>query len=139
MYNDQFYNSFITREESASSEEGREFEGDLRPSDQGPDRSKDLTKADFDRINEENDNLMREIVGHMKEGPRSRSAQKLITQHYNNLKNFYEPTPALYRGLANLYIQDIRFSKYFENFDPDLARFMHDAMIAFCETHEAHA
>lgn len=134
MFDDQFYNSFITRDVSASSAKERENTGDHVEESQ-----EEMTKPDFDRISEENDKLMREIVDSMNKGPRSREAQRLIARHYDNLRNFYEPTPALYRGLANLYVQDVRFSKYFENFNPDLARFMHDAMIAFCETHEAHA
>ncbi len=100
---------------------------------QSQERVSKMTKQDFARIQKESDDLMQEIVVNMDKGATSEKIQKLIDQHFKNLRHFYEPTLDLYRGLANLYVEDARFSAYFEKYATDLAQFMHDAMIAYCD------
>lgn len=92
---------------------------------------------DFARIDEERDKLMRAIISRMREGAGSGAVQKLIERHYQSLKVFHEPSLVLYKGLANLYVEDGKFFDYFAKFhQPDLPRFMHDAMIIFCRMRE---
>lgn len=97
---------------------------------------KDNIPTDIDKIDRENDRLFRKMVDLMPEGPQSPAVQKLIKKHYRSLKNIYEPTLSLYRGLANLYVEDGRFIDYFQKYHPDLPQFMHDAMIVFCVSND---
>lgn len=114
-------------------EEAREKWGDTEAYRQSQERVKTMTKEDFAAIGVKHDTLMRAIVAHMPEGPQSPVIQELIAQHYDNLRVFYEPTPELYRGLAEMYVSDPRFSANYEKYAPGLAVFMRDAMIYFAE------
>lgn len=64
---------------------------------------------------------------------RNPEVQAVIGLHYKHLSNFYTTTPAMYRGLAEMYVADTRFTQHFEGYAKGLAQFMHDAMIVFIE------
>ena len=91
-----------------------------------------MTKEDFARI-KEGDDLMREIASSMDIGAESPEIQKLIGRHYDNLRNFYDPNLEMYRGLADMYVADNRFTAYFEKYRKGLAEFMRDAMHVYCD------
>lgn len=97
----------------------------------------EVEAPDFEKVDQESESLMREIISHMQEGPSSLSIQKLIAKHYRSLSVFHEPTLTVYRGLANLYVEDRKFSDNFKKYGkPDLSRFMRDAMVAYCDLQE---
>ncbi|MBI5422313.1 TipAS antibiotic-recognition domain-containing protein [Candidatus Peregrinibacteria bacterium] len=111
--------------------------GDTEAYRQSQGRVKKMTKEDFALIQKKEDALMAEIAAHRDEGAASPKIQELIEAHHNNFRHFYEPNLKLYRGLAGLYIEDPRFSAYFEKYAPGLAQFMHDAMIAYCDAEQS--
>ena len=80
---------------------------------------------------------MKEIAKHKGEDVDGKPIQELIDKHFNNLRHFYEPNLELYRGLAAMYVEDKRFTAYFEKYAKGLAQFMHDAMIAYCDRQKA--
>jgi len=96
-----------------------------------------LSKEQKDRIQKESNDLTKEVASHIGEDVKSEIVQRLIEQHYNSLRNFYEPNLELYAGLANMYVVDERFKAHYEKFAKGLAQFMHDAMMAYCEIHQA--
>lgn len=104
---------------------------------QSQERVKKMTKADMDRIQKTNDELMRDIAAVMTEGPESTEAQRLIVRHYEGLRAFYDPNPELYRGLAEMYVADPRFTAYYEKYAVGLAQFMRDAMTRYADILEA--
>lgn len=57
--------------------------------------------------------------------------QELISNHYEGLRFFYEPTRDLYLGLAKMYIEDPRFKKHYEDVEIGLAQYMSEAMKIF--------
>jgi DNA-binding transcriptional MerR regulator len=59
--------------------------------------------------------------------------QELIAQHHRHICNFWDATEEGYRGLAELYISDERFSAYYNNIQPGLASFLHKSMLHFCD------
>ncbi|MES2088322.1 MAG: MerR family transcriptional regulator [Patescibacteria group bacterium] len=96
-------------------------------------RVKKLTKEDIAQIKAASDALMKELVKNMTRSPKDPAVQKLIAKHYDSLRTFYEPNLQIYRGLAEMYIADKRFTANFEKYAVGLAQFMHDAMIFFVE------
>ena len=92
-----------------------------------------MSKEDMARVQTEGDELMKEIVANMSRGPKSPEVQKLIARHYANLRRFYEPSLEMYRGLAEMYVSDPRFTAHYEKYAPGLAKFMRDAMIVYCD------
>lgn len=106
--------------------------GDTLAYKQSTERVKNMGKEEMARVLKESDGLMKEIAANMSHGPASPDIQKLIGRHYASLRHFYEPNLEMYRGLGQLYVDDERFGKYFEKYAPGLARFMRDAIAAFC-------
>ena len=104
---------------------------------QSAERMKKLTKEDHARIIKEGDVLMAELAACIPSGPRSAEVQKLIKRHYEALRTFYEPSPQIYRGLAQMYTEDARFRAYFEKYDPRMPEFMREAMDVYCDGLEA--
>jgi hypothetical protein len=100
---------------------------------QSQERVKNFTKADWERIKDEGEKLMKEIVAAMSKGPEAPEVQKLIAKHYDGLRAFYEPNLTMYRGLGDMYYNDPRFSAYYEKFHKGLAKFMMEAINVYCD------
>lgn len=113
--------------------EAEERWGNTEAYKQSAERAKNMTKEDFSRIGKEGDELMKEIAGNMDKGAKSPEIQKLINRHYNNLRHFYEPNLEMYRGLADMYVDDKRFAAYFEKYHKNLPEFMRDSMHYYCD------
>ncbi len=113
--------------------EAKERWGDTEAYRQSAERTKSMTKADFERIANENDEIVRGIVANMSKGAASPEVQALIALHYEGLRAFYDPTVEIYRGLADMYAEDPRFAAHYDAYGEGTAAFMREAMRAFCE------
>ena len=136
MNDKQLYTSFDDAEQQKYAEEAKERWGHTDAYKQSAERVKKMTKEDMGRIKKENDDLMKEIAAAMPKGPKSKEVQALIAQHYKNLANFYDPNPKIYRGLAEMYVADPRFTAYYEKYAKGLAISMKEAMIYYADTLE---
>lgn len=127
----------VTRESGDKyADEAKERWGESDLYKQSQERVKKFTKADWERIKEEGERLMKEIVAQMDQGAESEAVQKLIDKHYKALRTFYEPNLKMYRGLGNMYYDDVRFSAYYEKFHKGLAKFMKEAINVYCDRQE---
>lgn len=59
--------------------------------------------------------------------------QALIKKHYQHLHHFYTPTMEMYKGLGELYVQDARFTAFFDKIQLGLAVFINKAIGEFCK------
>lgn len=100
---------------------------------QSKEKMKKMSPADLERIKQEGEALTQEIAQSMPLGAASKAVQTLIARHYESLRQFYEPNPQMYRGLGQMYVDDPRFSAYYEKFAPGLATFLCDAINIFCD------
>ena len=114
--------------------EAKEKWGDTEAFKQLEERVKKLGKFGMLKVAHESAKIMQDIVSRMSEGSKSEEVQKLIVRHYESLRNFYEPNLEMYRGLANMYINDERFTSTHDKIAPGLAQFMHDAMIYYADS-----
>ena len=94
-------------------------------------RMSQMTKDSMNNIKNEWDQRMKDIVHNIDLGYDNDTIQLIIHEHYNSLRAFYTPTPGIYKSLADLYIHDKRFRKFFDKYDKRLAQFMHDAIIHY--------
>ncbi len=137
MEDKELYDSFDMKEVDQYAEEAKQRWGQTDAYKQSVAKVKKLGKAGLARIAKESDELMKEIAAAAaNEKPDSAAVQKLIARHFDNLRNFYEPTCEMYRGLAEMYVADQRFTAYYEKYRPGLAKFMREAMLAFCDARE---
>lgn len=93
-----------------------------------------MTPLEMEAIQKAGIVLLKEISSYMHMGAESSQVQKLIDKHYNGLRVFYEPNLELYRGLGNMYTDDVRFATYFEKISPGLAEFMKKSMHIYCDS-----
>lgn len=133
MNDKDLYGSFSEEEMEQYTQEAKARWGDTDAYKESQKRYKKMTKDDLTRIQKEGDELMKEIAANMNKAAGSEKIQTLIGRHFNNLRHFYEPSLEMYRGLANMYIEDKRFAAYYEKYAPGLAQFMREAMIAYCD------
>jgi DNA-binding transcriptional MerR regulator len=136
MDDQELYGSFTKDEMDQYAAEAKERWGHTEAYRQSQERTKHFTKDDWKKLKDGMDAFMKKIVATMDKGPKSPEFQKLISEHYNNLRMFYKPNLKMYRGLAEMYVADPRFTAYYENYAPGLAKVMKEAMIAYCDTHE---
>ena len=134
MEDKDLYNDFSQEEMKKFQEEVKQRWGNTLAYKQSTERVKKMTKDEMARIQKESDALMKEIVADMSKGAKSPEIQKLIARHYDNLRHFYEPSLEMYRGLAEMYASDPHFAAHYEKFAPGLAKFMREAMFAFCDS-----
>jgi DNA-binding transcriptional MerR regulator len=139
MDDKELYGNFSKEEMEKYTEEARQKWGDTTAFKQSEVRVKKMGKDGLKKVLEIAGKLTVEIAKTMKAGldPKSTEVQKLIAQHYDGLRAFYEPNLELYRGLASMYVADERFKANYENVAPGLAQFMHDAMITYCDEQES--
>jgi hypothetical protein len=105
---------------------------------QSQERVAKMTPADMERVKREGDLLMRAFVAAMEAGaqPGSADVLPLVDRHYEGLRAFYDPNPQMYRGLADVYVQDARFTATFDRYKPGLAAYLRDAIHAWCDAKE---
>ena len=118
-------------------EEARQKWGGSPEFEQSVRRAKAYTKQDWDEIRKEGGAIMRRIVALMNRGPSDPEVQKAIAGHHGQINDrFYACSAEVYRGLADAYVDDARFTAFYEKIQPGLARFMRDAMHVYADSLE---
>lgn len=101
---------------------------------QSKERTKHMTKEDFKCLAKDGEKWTADFAKlSEKFSPESPEIQEKMAEHYNALRTFYEPNHELYRGLGDMYVDDPRFTAYYDKHRPGLAKFMRDAMHAYCD------
>jgi MerR family transcriptional regulator, thiopeptide resistance regulator len=96
-------------------------------------RTARYTKEDWQRIQAETGDLMRRWIEAFDAGvdSESQAAMDLAEEHRQQItKHFYECTLEIHTGLAEMYIADERFTKYYEDQREGLARYVYNAIMA---------
>lgn len=136
MEDEELYGGFSAEEMEKYAEEAKRRWGHTEAWKQSQERTKRWTREGYKRVAEDGLKFTKAVASRMGEDPASAPVQALIAQHYDALRTFYEPDFAMYRGLAEMYVQDARFAAYYEKVAPGLAQFMRDAMVAYCDAQE---
>lgn len=138
MDDKELYGNFSKEEMDRLKKEAKEKWGHTESWKQSEERVKKMGKEGLNKVLVEGKKLTEEIAECMRQGdaPTSDSVQERIAKHYDGLRAFYEPNLEIYRGLANMYVQDERFKVTYEKVAKGLAQFMHDAMMHFADAHK---
>jgi DNA-binding transcriptional MerR regulator len=136
MEDKDLYGGFTQEEMDAFSTEAKERWGNTEAYKQSTERVKKMSKEDLKELARKGEEWTKNLSTHMDEDPKSEGVQKMIAEHYNGLRTFYEPSLELYRGLANMYVDDPRFTHYYDKHRPGLAKFMKEAMLYYAEAEE---
>jgi DNA-binding transcriptional MerR regulator len=118
-------------------DEVRERWGHTEAYKQSQERTSRYTKADWDAVKAESLAIQQDLAALMDRPVTDPAVQAVIERHYRQInERFYDCPLAMYRNLASIWVDDPRFTKNIDKVKPGLARFQHDAAIAFCDARQ---
>lgn len=120
---------YVDEEMAGLQREAEERWGNTGAWRQSQERTKHWTKADYDRIKREGREFVKVLAAAMDRDPGSAEVQALVAQHRAGINVFYDCTNEIYAGLAEMYVADPRFAKYYDQERTGLAAFMREAML----------
>lgn len=95
------------------------------------------TEADWKAIKAQEEDIYRRVVERMDKGPADPEVQELMGERYRMInERYYTCTPAIFRGLGEMYVADYRFTEFYEKIHPGLAEFMRQAMAIYSDSME---
>jgi DNA-binding transcriptional MerR regulator len=134
--NDDLYGAFTKRELEEFEKEAKVRWGDTKAYKQSIQRTKSWTKDDYVRVQKEWGVLLSAMAEKMDQNTNSEEIQAVVDRIYQHLFQFYDPNIEMFRGLGQMYVEDVRFKKTFEKIKPGLAEFTRDAITFYCDMHE---
>lgn len=107
--------------------------GDTEAWQQSQERTSQYTKEQWQQIKAEAEELEAAFVaamdgGEPPSGPGAMDVAEAARQHIHTW--FYDLTPEFHRSLGDLYVQDARFTKTYDDLRPGLAQYVRDAIHA---------
>jgi DNA-binding transcriptional MerR regulator len=113
--------------------EAKERWGNTEAYKQSQARMKNMSKEEFKKLGDEGINITKEIAAAREYGFDSNEVQTLIEKHFNHINRFYDCSFGIYKALGQMYVDDSRFTAYYEKHADGLAQFMHQAIDYFCD------
>lgn len=96
-------------------------------------RWKAYTAEDKSRIMAEGGAIYRELAGMIDRDPNDGDVQTAVGRWHQHLRAFYEPTPAIMRGLGNAYEESPEFAAFFAAIHPGLPVFLRRAIDCYVD------
>ena len=99
---------------------------------QSQQRVSKFSKQDWIAIKAEGDALLEALAQAKRDGvePGSAEANDLAARHRASIERFYACGDEMHRRLAEMYLADERFTRYYDDVEPGLAQFVHDIVVA---------
>jgi len=81
----------------------------------------------------EGEAVYQKIYTQMEKGYDSPEVGALVAQWHQHIRNFYEPSIPMLRGLGQMYCDDPRFRANFEKLSPEFPEFLRAAIAVYCD------
>ena len=115
-------------------EEARRRWGNTPAWEESERRTSGYTKQDWQDIQSESDEINRGLAALMERDPAGAEAQELVGRWHTLINTrFYECSPQVFRGLADMYVEDERFTAHYDRWEPGLAAFLRQAMHVYAD------
>jgi MerR family transcriptional regulator, thiopeptide resistance regulator len=94
-----------------------------------------LSRKDWIAIKAEGDALLAALAQAKRDGiePGSNAANALAARHRASIERFYDCDDEMHRCLAEMYLADERFTRYYDYVEPGLTQYVHDIVVASIE------
>ena len=92
-----------------------------------------MSKGEFNTIKEEQENVAKELAEYIDRSFDDVDVQALVKRHHTANEKFYKISASMYKGLADMYVSDSRFTQFYDKYKPGLAKFLKDAMYHYAE------
>ena len=89
--------------------------------------------AQRDAIMAEANAIYTALAAYIGHDPAQPAVQALVGRWHDHLRNSYEPTSDVLRGLGQLYVEDERFVSFYERIASGLAPFLSQAITIYCD------
>jgi DNA-binding transcriptional MerR regulator len=111
--------------------EAEERWGDTEAWKQSQQRTAAFTKDDWIQLKAEGDALLEALAAAKRSGvePGTPRADELAARHRASIERFYDCGDDMHRCLAEMYLADERFTRYYDDVEPGLARFLHEIVV----------
>jgi DNA-binding transcriptional MerR regulator len=119
-------------------DEADERWGDTAAYQESQRRTAAYTKDDWAALKAESDSGLRNYADAMRGGTPAASPMAMALAEVNRqfiTRWFYDCGYDVQRGLAEMYIADERFRKTYDDVEPGLAQYVHDAIVANADAH----
>lgn len=141
MDNKEIFEGFdmseIEKHKEKYAKETKEKYGDSDAYAESQRRTSKYTKEDWARIMGKQGEIYNKLVDLMDKDPSDPVVQEVIAENRQHITDsFYNCTIEIYRGLGELYINDVRFTKNIDKFKEGLAKFLSDAIKIYCDNAE---
>ena len=114
-------------------EEARQRWGGTPAFEESERRWKSFSKADFADIQQESQEIIDGLVARMDRDPADPEVQELIRRHHELINDkFFTCTD--YRQIGDGYVNDPRFTAFYDKIQPGLAKFKRDAIRVYCDS-----
>lgn len=90
-------------------------------------------EEDLEEINREGDRIYNAVSNLMHLPPEAPEVQVEMQAYYNLLDRFYNCSPKMFRGLADLYANDSRFARNIDRHGTGLSKYLREAMYIFAD------
>ncbi|GAT08728.1 MerR family transcriptional regulator [Mycolicibacterium novocastrense] len=99
-------------------------------------RTARMTKQDWIEFKTDNDALLAALADAHRDGvaPGTQRADELAAWHRANIERFYDCDHEMHVRLAEMYLADERFKRYYDDAEPGLAQFVHDVIAASADS-----
>ena len=131
---DSFDRTEIEEHQKRYEKEVKERWGTTDAYKQSKAKTSSYTDADWERIHNESDAIDEAIIERMDQGPDDIEVQRLIGEKRQHITDhFYTCTPEIFRGLADLYVNDSRFTKNIDKKQKGYSAFLQKAIHSYCD------
>jgi DNA-binding transcriptional MerR regulator len=134
MPDEELYDAFKDEDVKPYQDEAHVRWGNTDAYQQSMARVSKLTKAQMNDLKAKGAALTERLAAVMKKNPAGPEAQALIEEHYHGIQFFYDCPLSMYENLGEMYVNDPRFTAYYDKFRPGLAVFLRDAIKIYCAT-----
>jgi len=138
MDNKDMFNGFditdIEKHKEKYADEVKQKYGKTNAYKESQRKTSKYTKNDWDIIIKSQNEIYIKLADLMDKGIENEEVQKVVgewRQHINN--NFYTCSAEIFRGLAQMYIYDERFTNNIDKIKPGLATFLSESMEVYCD------
>lgn len=99
-------------------------------------RWKGYSESTKNQIMAESQAIHQDLLANMDEGHDSDEIQAIVERWFTHIRYFYEPTLAIFRGLAQGYEEDPQFAAFYKKLHTDMPGFFRRAIEYYCDQKE---
>jgi DNA-binding transcriptional MerR regulator len=136
----EMFEVFGDHDPTEYADEVRERWGDAEAYRQFRERTSRYTKADWQAMKDEGTGVQQRLAGLFAAGVPAVAAEAMdaAEAHRRHITCwFYDCSPAMHRGLGEMFLGDPRFTRTYERIAPGLAKYVQDAVLANADRQEA--